>query len=315
MIDLFAGIGGIRLAFEQASRDLKTCLKCVFTSEIDKYCHITYKTNFGLQDISGDITKINYSEIPNHDILLAGFPCQPFSMAGLRKGFSDNRGSLFFNIEQILFLKKPQAFLLENVKNLKTHDKGKTLLKIINLLEKNGYLVKYKVLNAKDFGLPQNRERLIIVGFLNKNIKFNFPLPDKIPTSLSSILLDEVDKKYILSDRLWAGHQRRKKEHQKKGNGFGYSLFSKQSTYTNTLSARYYKDGSEILIYRGENENPRKLTPRECARLQGFSDDFVLNVSDVQIYKQLGNSVPINMIKKVAIEILKTLKNNQLNIV
>lgn len=310
IIDLFAGIGGIRLGFEQAAADLKILLQCTFTSEIDKYCQISYTANFGNADIYGDICSIDPVDVPNHDLLLAGFPCQPFSQAGLKNGFNDTRGTLFFNIEQIIKYKKPQAFLLENVKHLKGHDKGRTFKIIIQSLETLGYKVYHAILNARDFGLPQNRERLFIVGFLNNDITFKFPTSSNSQPKLEDILIEPVDNKYIISDKLWAGHQRRKLQHKNKGNGFGYGLFSKESQYVNTLSARYYKDGSEILINRGDNLNPRKLTPRECARLQGFPDNFIIKVSDIQAYKQFGNSVPVNVINKVAHAMFSSMLSN-----
>jgi DNA (cytosine-5)-methyltransferase 1 len=313
IIDLFAGIGGIRLAFEQAASNLQIGLQCVFTSEIDKYCQDSYIANFGNTDIYGDISSIDPVDVPSHDILLAGFPCQPFSQAGLKNGFNDTRGTLFFNIEQIINHKKPKAFLLENVKHLKGHDKGKTFKIIIQSLELLGYKVYHTILNAKDFGLPQNRERLFIVGFLDNNLTFNFPTACKTQTKIGNILVETIDDKYVISDKLWAGHQRRKQEHKQKGNGFGYVLFSKESAYVNTLSARYYKDGSEILIDRGVGLNPRKLTPRECARLQGFPDSFIIKVSDIQAYKQFGNSVPINVINKVAYAMFLAIKGRKCN--
>lgn len=292
-IDLFAGIGGIRRPFQKLGG------KCVFSSEIDKFAIQTYEANWN-ETPSGDITKIDEKEIPKFDILLAGFPCQAFSMAGKRKGFSDTRGTMFFEVERILEYHKPKCFMLENVKGLLNHDKGKTFKTMLDILEKKlNYKVYYKVLNAKDFGVPQNRERIIIVGFKNHNINFKFPEPTHISTRLGDILEKNVDPKYTISDKLWASHQRRKKEHQAKGNGFGYSLFNENSEYTSTLSARYYKDGSEILIEQ-KDKNPRKLTPREAARLQGFPDDFKIVVSDTQSYKQFGNSVPTKMIEAVA---------------
>ncbi|MGI9548579.1 MAG: DNA (cytosine-5-)-methyltransferase, partial [Bdellovibrionales bacterium] len=239
-------------------------------------------------------------------ILLAGFPCQPFSAAGIKRGFDDTRGTLFFNIKEILRIKRPNTFLLENVKGLTGHDKGKTFNIILRELEQIGYKVFYKVLSAKDFGLPQNRQRLFIIGFLDGGNEFQFPKPTYSKTQVGSILEKKVSDKYTLSDKLWAGHKRRKKEHARKGNGFGYSLFNKNSEYTNTISARYYKDGSEILIEQ-KNKNPRRLTPRECARLQGFPDNFAIPVSDTQAYKQFGNSVPVNVIKHIAYEIIKEL--------
>lgn len=299
-IDLFAGIGGIRRPFQKLGG------KCVFSSEIDKFAVETYKANWN-ETPSGDITKIDEKNIPEFDILLAGFPCQAFSIAGKRQGFSDTRGTMFFEIERILEYHKPKCFMLENVKGLLSHNNGETIKIMLDILEnKLKYKVYYKVLNAKDFGVPQNRERIIIVGFKNHNIDFEFPEPTRTPTRLGDILENNVDDKYTISDALWASHQRRKREHQEKGNGFGYSLFNENSEYTSTLSARYYKDGSEILIEQ-KDKNPRKLTPREAARLQGFPDDFKIVVSDTQSYKQFGNSVPTKMIEAVARNIYKAL--------
>ena len=340
-IDLFAGIGGIRLPFQNLGG------KCVFTSEWDKFAQKTYLTNFGEMP-QGDITKIKASDIPNHDILLAGFPCQAFSQAGLKKGFSDTRGTMFFEIQRILVEKRPKAFLLENVKQLKGHDKGRTLHKILEILrgehsgeipddiplseesrhalsEKLNYWVDYKVLRAADFGAPQNRERIFIVGFNKDYYKesdisdgFSWPEPTKQETRVGQILEDisatyPSDDKYTISDKLWSGHKKRKVEHQKKGNGFGYSVFDENSPYTNTLSARYYKDGSEILIDQsGQGKNPRKLTPRECARLQGFPESFKVDaVSQAQIYKQFGNSVCVTVIEAVAKQMLEFIESQQ----
>ncbi|MCL2630913.1 MAG: DNA cytosine methyltransferase [Firmicutes bacterium] len=300
-IDLFAGIGGIRLPFDKLGGE------CVFSSEIDKFASQTYQANFG-ELPHGDITKISAESIPKFDVLLAGFPCQAFSVAGKRKGFSDTRGTLFFEIERILEFHKPKCFLLENVKGLLGHDRGKTFEVILDSLEnKLGYSVHYKVLNAKNFGMPQNRERVIIVGFSDHNIRFKFPEATNLKTRLGDILADSVDDKYTLSNQLWLNQQARKEKHRAKGNGFGYSLFNENSEYTSTISARYYKDGSEILIEQS-GKNPRRLTPREAARLQGFPDSFKLVVSDVQAYKQFGNSVPTKMIEAVAINVLKSLR-------
>lgn len=300
-IDLFAGIGGIRRPFDKLGG------KCVFSSEIDKYAIQTYFANYG-EIPSGDITQIDEKTIPHFDVLLAGFPCQAFSIAGKRQGFNDTRGTMFFEIQRILEYHKPKCFLLENVKGLLNHDKGKTFETIKDVLEnKLNYKIYYKVLNARNFGMPQNRERIIIVGFLDHSIEFKFPEPLGIKTRLGDILEENVDSKYTISDRLWASHQRRKEENKRKGNGFGYCLFDENSEYTSTISARYYKDGSEILV-KQQNNNPRKLTPREAARLQGFSDDFKLVCSDVQCYKQFGNSVPTKMIEAVAINLIKSLK-------
>jgi len=297
-IDLFAGIGGIRLGFESAGG------ACVFSSEWDKAAQATYKANFGHQP-HGDITKIDPAEIPHFNMLLAGFPCQPFSNAGLKKGFEDTRGTLFFDIIRIVDYHKPEVVFLENVKNLVSHDKGNTFKTILSTLEEQGYTVYHQVLNARDFGLPQNRARIYIVAFKNK-LSFQFPQAPQIPTKLGTILESLVDSKYTISDKLWQGHQRRKQEHQNKGNGFGYSLFNDQSSYTSTISARYYKDGSEILIEQ-QGKNPRKLTTREAARLQGFPEEFIIPVSDTQAYKQFGNSVAIPVIKSLALQIIKTL--------
>jgi DNA (cytosine-5)-methyltransferase 1 len=331
-IDLFAGIGGIRIPFQQAGG------RCVFTSEWDKFSQKTYATNFGEMP-SGDITKIPAKSIHDHDILLGGFPCQAFSQAGLKGGFNDSRGTMFFEIQRILTEKRPKAFMLENVKQLKGHDRGRTLETILDILEgtttqeipddvpmsgearkalsaKLNYQVYYKVLRAGDFGIPQNRERIFIVGFdldyfgehVDFDSIFSWPLAPKTPTQLGDILEDsrKVDPKYTLSEKLWVGHQKRKEMHKSKGNGFGYSLFNKESPYANTISARYYKDGSEILISQNEiKKRPRKLTPRECARLQGFPENFIVNaVSDGQAYKQFGNSVCIPVIRAVAAQIL-----------
>lgn len=337
-IDLFAGIGGIRLPFQQEGG----C--CVFTSEWDKFSQKTYLANFGAMP-HGDITKIAAADIPDHDVLLAGFPCQTFSQAGLKKGFSDTRGTMFFEIQRIIAAKRPKAFLLENVKQLQSHDKGRTLKTILGILrgtdmhpvpddvpmsddarkalsEKLNYWVDYRVLRAGDFGAPQNRERVFIVGFdkayfsdVDFDKFFQWPMPPMTPTRVGDILenlenlVPDCDK-FTISDRLWAGHQKRKAEHKKKGNGFGYSLFNEDSPYTNTISARYYKDGSEILIDQSHlKKNPRKLTPRECARLQGFPESFIVDaVSQGQIYKQFGNSVCMNVIRAIAEQLVIAIK-------
>ena len=326
-IDLFAGIGGIRLPFQELGG------RCVFTSEWDKFAQKTYAANFG-EVPKGDITEISAAEIPSHDILLAGFPCQAFSQAGLKQGFNDTRGTMFFEIQRILCEKRPKAFLLENVKQLKGHDTGRTLLTIMDVLtgqsgkipgkvkmstearkslsQRLNYWVDYKVLRSSDFGIPQGRERVYIVGF-NKdyfgNIEFdrffNWPESLGVPTCVQQILKEspsEIDPKYTISKKLLDGHKRRLIEHRKKGNGFGFSVFKACDPYTNTISARYYKDGSEILINQDHlGKRPRKLTPKECARLQGFPEKFIVNaVSDAQIYRQFGNSVTVNVVRAVA---------------
>ena len=350
-IDLFAGIGGIRLPFQELGGE------CVFSSEWDKFAQITYAANYG-EVPSGDITQIHAAQIPSHDILLGGFPCQAFSQAGLKQGFNDTRGTMFFEIQRILAAKRPKAFLLENVKQLQGHDKGRTLATILAILrgEHQGeipddvpmsddarqalsqplnYWVDVRVLRAADFGIPQNRERIFIVGFdrdyfggrfgkdsLGKDIDFSslyhWPTPPKTPTRLGDILEDlsqikAADDRFTISDKLWDGHQRRKAQHVHKGNGFGYTLYDADSAYTNTISARYYKDGSEILIDQSElGRNPRKLTPRECARLQGFPENFVVDaVSQGQIYKQFGNSVCVSVIRAVAQSMTKAMQKSE----
>ncbi|RYL94283.1 DNA (cytosine-5-)-methyltransferase [Sporolactobacillus sp. THM7-4] len=318
-IDLFAGIGGMRLAFE-ANRG-----KCVFSCEWDKYCKKTYFDNFGVMP-HGDIRKVYEKDIPNHDILVAGFPCQPFSIAGVSKknslgratGFMDKtQGTLFFDVVRILNEKRPRAFLLENVKNLRSHDRGRTWNVIMESLEELDYKVFTAVLDAQYF-VPQHRERVFIVGFDRKrfgdNLKFDFNVeyPAHRPL-LKDILESHVDEKYTLSDKLWTYLQKYAEKHKKKGNGFGYGLAEKEGI-TRTLSARYYKDGSEILIPQYQ-KNPRRLTPRECARLQGFDDNFRITVSDTQAYKQFGNSVAVPLVTAVATKIvgkLEELKKKEL---
>jgi DNA (cytosine-5)-methyltransferase 1 len=303
-IDLFAGTGGIRIPFDEIGG------RAVYTSEWDKYAQVTYQANFGDKP-DGDITKIAAEDIPSHDLILAGFPCQPFSHAGLKKGFDDIRGTLFFDIARIIKFHKPAVLFLENVKGFKGHDKGRTFETIKRVLDELGYNVEAKVLNAKDFGVPQNRERVYIIGLrrdiYGNDVSFKFPEPPRTSTRLGDILESNVDDKYTISDTLWAGHKRRKMEHIQKGNGFGYSLFNEDSNYTSTISARYYKDGSEILIEQ-IGKNPRKLTPREAARLQGYPDTFKIVVSDTQAYRQFGNAVSIPVIRALAIQLKSYLK-------
>ncbi|AEQ15936.1 TPA: DNA (cytosine-5-)-methyltransferase [Escherichia coli] len=304
MIDLFAGIGGTRLGFHQTN-----AVNVVFSSEWDKFAQKTYHANYG-DFPDGDITKIDEKDIPDHEILVGGFPCVAFSQAGLKKGFNDTRGTLFFDIARIIKEKKPHAFLLENVKNLLGHDKGRTFSIIKNTLEELNYTVYYNIFAAKDFGVPQNRERIYIVGFNKEKVRnhehFTFPTPLKTKTRVGDILEKSVDNKYTLSDALWNGHQRRKLVNAAAGKGFGYGLFNENSPYTNTISARYYKDGSEILIEQ-KGSNPRKITPREASRLQGFPSDFIIPVSDTQAYKQFGNSVAVPVINAIAEKIISTL--------
>ncbi len=299
-IDLFAGIGGIRIPFDELGAE------CVFSSEWDKYAGQTYAANYG--DVPhGDITQIDEKHIPPFDILLAGFPCQPFSNAGHKKGFDDTRGTLFFDICRIVDFHKPKVLFLENVKGFKGHNKGQTFAVIKETLNSLGYKVHTQILNAKHFGVPQNRERIYIIAFRD-DVNFTFPSPDGRKVQVGDILSETVDKKYTISDKLWAGHKRRKLEHKAKGNGFGYCLFQAESEYTSTISARYYKDGSEILIDQGDNKNPRKLTPREAAKLQGFPEDFIIPVSDTQAYRQFGNSVAVPVIRAIAKQIAEVLE-------
>ncbi len=309
-IDLFAGIGGFRLAFNNLGG------RCVFTSEWDQYAQKTYHANFGEVPF-GDITMINEKEIPEHDILIAGFPCQPFSIAGVSTrnslgrahGFKDEtQGTLFFDIRRILKAKRPKAFLLENVKNLVSHDKGNTFKVIQKTLKKLRYNIHYRVLDGKYF-VPQHRERIIIVGFdmdrYNSREQFEFPEMPEQTHAIEAILEAEADPKYTLSDKLWKYLQAHAARHKARGNGFGFGLVEMDGI-TRTLSARYYKDGSEILIPQ-EGKNPRRLTPRECARLQGFPDTFKIPVSDTQAYKQFGNSVVRPLMQAVGENMVNTL--------
>lgn len=327
-IDLFAGIGGIRLGFQEHGGE------CVFTSEWNEFSKRTYRENFGeLHDIVGDIVPYDVELIPDHDVLLAGFPCQPFSIAGVSKknamgrphGFEcTTQGTLFFDVARIISTKRPKAFLLENVKNLRSHDAGNTFRVIMDVLEKElGYRVQWRIIDGKHF-VPQHRERILIAGF-REDTGFNFDnvvLPELSQgPKLGSILhtedgtevdvdegryLDEngrVRAKYVLTPKLWAYLKSYADKHRAKGNGFGFGLVSASDT-TRTLSARYYKDGSEILVRRGRNARPRRLTPRECARLMGFPDSFRIPVSDTQAYRQFGNSVVVPVISAVAAQMV-----------
>lgn len=304
-IDLFAGIGGFRIAFESVGGE------CVFSSEINSFACQTYEANHGDKP-HGDITLVNEADIPDHEILVAGFPCQPFSIAGVSKkkslnrdhGFKDKtQGTLFFDIARIINKKRPEAFLLENVKNLVSHDGGKTFATILDVLEDEGYHVHWKIIDARHV-VPQHRERIYIVGFRD-NISFSFPNFASRQPVLGDILEPKVAQKYTLTDKLWEYLQNYAEKHRAKGNGFGFGLFDKDGV-ARTLSARYYKDGSEILI-KQKNKNPRRLTPRECARLMGFPDSFNQVVSDTQSYKQFGNSVVVPVVKKLAEQIIKSL--------
>ena len=362
-IDLFAGIGGFHLAMHSVGGT------CVFASEWDKNARLSYESNYRNIEpnlfrknetgdylfFNEDINDVVPAQVPNFDICCAGFPCQPFSVAGLKRGFEDTRGTLFFNIANLVREKirsgyPPRVLFLENVRGLKNHDKGKTLSVILATLEELGYRFSYEVLNAKYFGVPQNRERLFIIAWYNDLIHkdcFNFPYgiaPDgstiyeksslkngTLPTKVSDIFepIESIDPKFTISDRMWEGHKARKERNRQKGKGFGYSLFSGDSIYTSTISARYWKDGSEILIDQSEfSLNPRVLTPVEAGRLQGYriigngwehqecannqnyndtNPEFRIVVSKKEAYRQFGNSVAIPVVKRLAEEILKQL--------
>ncbi len=306
-IDLFCGIGGFRIAFEQAG------CECVFSSDWDKWSQKTYEDNFGERP-HGDIHQVKSAEVPAHEILCGGFPCQPFSLAGVSKknslgrahGFEDERqGNLFFEIARLIDYHRPAAFVLENVKNLKSHDKGNTF-KVIHstLTEELGYHVEHRIIDARHW-VPQHRERIFLVGFREPR-EFTWPEPPAEAPALGSILESEPHAKYTLTDKLWNYLQDYAAKHAAKGNGFGCSVFG-PGDVARTLSARYYKDGSEILIGQGKDRNPRRLTPRECARLMGFPDRFKINVSDTQAYRQFGNSVAMPVVAALAREVVKSL--------
>lgn len=313
-IDLFAGMGGFRLAMQAQGG------KCVFSSEWNAYSQKTYFSNFGDMPF-GDITKeVTKSYIPEKfDVLCAGFPCQPFSIAGVSKkkslgretGFKDKtQGTLFFDVADIISRHRPKAFFLENVKNLTSHDKGNTFRVIYDTLKELRYSVHYLVMDGKTY-VPQHRERIMIVGFdedvYGGKETFTFPEQHEATRSIKEILDPNIDPKYTLSDKLWAYLQNYAEKHRAKGNGFGYGLVDLNGI-TRTLSARYYKDGSEILIPQGKGKNPRRLSPRECARLMGYPDEYRIDrVSDVQAYRQCGNSVIVPLITAVSEQIIKTL--------
>lgn len=360
-IDLFAGIGGFHQGMHSVGVD------CVFASEWDTHARTSYEANYKkispnlfVEDCKyfrGDITEVDPADIPNFDVCCGGFPCQPFSIAGKRKGFEDTRGTLFFNIVNIVKYKikngyPPKVLFLENVKGLKSHDKGQTLQVILSTLEELGYSYSIEVLNAKYFGVPQNRERLFIIAWYKELIQvdsFKFPFGiDKngntiydrsivaeqcIETHVYDIFEpdEQIESKYTISDRMWIGHQKRKERNRLNGKGFGYSLFKPDSTYCSTISARYWKDGSEILIDQSaKNRNPRRLTPVEAGRLQGYrilgngweyeecannqnyndsNPEFKIVVSSKEAYHQFGNSVAVPVIKRIAKEIIEQLLN------
>jgi DNA (cytosine-5)-methyltransferase 1 len=308
LVDLFSGIGGIRLAFDSLG------CQCVFSSEWDKFACMTYERNFGDRP-RGDIRAISSDEIPDHDILTAGFPCQPFSISGVSKkeslgrphGFEDpTQGTLFFEVKRIIAEKRPSAFLLENVKNLVHHDGGRTFKVILRTIEVElGYDVHWAVIDAKNW-VPQHRERIFIVGFREAR-QFTFPEIETTDRRIGDILDPNPDPKYTLSNHLWAYLREYALKHQRLGNGFGYGLVALDGI-TRTLSARYYKDGSEILIPQGSSKSPRRLTPRECARLMGFPEKFEIPVSDTQAYKQFGNSVVVPVVEAIAQRLLECLR-------
>jgi len=359
-IDLFAGIGGIRIAFEDQGN------VCVMTSEIDKWARETYNAYFRDSDkhiFNEDITQMDLADVPDHDILTGGFPCQPFSLAGVAKknslgrahGFNDpNKGNLFFYIQRLLEKKKPRAFLLENVKNLRSHDKGNTWKVIQASLKQTGYVFTDQTIDAARI-VPQHRERIFIVGFHrdtfdlppylewtdfwanvdkeieNESNRFKNYYKEKlnleaIEWPLVQHVLEshtDVPNKYILTPNLWKYLQDYKTKHRARGNGFGFSKFTGEEVYTRTISARYYKDGSEVLLDRGEKKRPRRLTPLESSRLQGFPEDFQelfarkdkdrpQPVSDMQAYKQFGNSVCVPVVTAIARTITLYLRNPEL---
>lgn len=313
-IDLFAGIGGIRLGFEQAFKDE---IKTVFVSEWDSKAVETYKANFNCNDnIVGDITKVDEKEIPEHDILLAGFPCQAFSLAGRQKGFEDARGTLFFDVARIIKYHKPKVVFCENVKNLVNHDRGRTFRVIKNILDELGYQVFYKVLNSKDFGVPQNRERIYIVAFRSDiaPLSFDFPKSSGRQTIIKDIIEEKVvSSKYYLSTTYLESLKRHKERHMAKGNGFGYEIRDNESIAgaivcggmgreRNLIVDNRLTDFKPVTHIKGEvnKEFIRKMTPREWARLQGFPDEFKFVVADTHLYKQFGNSVTVPVIKAIA---------------
>lgn len=299
-IDLFAGIGGIRLGFESQGG------KCVFSSEWDKYAQDTYEANFEERP-DGDITTINPADIPNHDILLGGFPCQAFSICGEQKGFSDTRGTLFFNIEQILKIKKPYAFMLENVKNLKSHDQGKTFKTILEHLENLGYFVHHTVLNSLDFGVPQKRERTIIVGF-KENISFKFPEPLGIIPRLEDILEndEDIDPRHFVSEKIKIKRMAKVKPNYPTPSIWHENKSGNISALKYSCALRAGASYNYLVV-----NGIRRPTPRELLRLQGFPDSFKIVVPHTQLRKQAGNSVSVPVISAVAAQMLYSLKNKE----
>ena len=318
-IDLFAGIGGIRLGFERASG-----FENAYSNEIDKFCATTYEKNFGETPI-GDITKVNAKDLPDFDVLLAGFPCQAFSIAGQKKGFSDTRGTLFFDVARIIKEKKPRAFLLENVKNLEKHDKGKTFGVIKNVLESDlKYKVFHKVLNAKNFGVPQNRERVFIVGFRNDVDVNGYAIPEKKDNgkTLKDILEKNVPLRYFITKKRLQGMERHKERHKSKGNGFGYVAHDKTDIASALVVGGMGRERNLVRDLESFNKiddqdksrfnqgGIRYLTERECARLQGYPETFEIPVSKTQAYRQFSNSVAVPVIEEIAKSIKKVLEKN-----
>lgn len=316
-IDLFAGIGGTRLAFERAG------CQCVFSSEIDPHAAKTYRANFG-SDPRNDITKVHSSAIPPFDILVAGFPCQAFSMAGKRLGFNDTRGTLFFEVARILQDCQPSAFLLENVKGLANHDKRKTLTTILSVLRNDleYHVPEPKILNSKDFGVPQNRERIIIVGFRERAAHdvFRYPPPVRLIKKVRDILEPSVPAKYYLSDQYYRGLERHRQKHESRGNGFGYQILDLDGISNAIVCGGMGRERNLVIdqaapvlsdddrLPRRNDRQIRKLTPRECARLQGFPEDFAIPVADTHAYKQFGNTVTVPLIQAVAMRLVMALK-------
>lgn len=305
-IDLFAGIGGFHLALEAVGG------KCVFASEADKFARQTYRANFGDIEINEDVRELDPKSLPDFDVLCAGFPYQPFSDIGRRLGFEDMRGALFYEIIRITNAKRPKVLLLENVKNFVHHDKGRTLRVALEALVELGYKAAYKVLNARDFGLPQNRNRVFIVAWrpeINAPLLFAWPEGDDSNTPLVADLLEDIqDDSYTLSDKAWAGYQRRRAKWGP--TSFAYKLIYPDTPYTKTITA-VCKGNTATIVYQGTDKNPRWLTVREIARLQGFPDDFVLPCSKTQSYKQLGNAVPVPVVKALGVAIIEQLLNNK----
>ncbi|MGI6402607.1 MAG: DNA cytosine methyltransferase [Thermoguttaceae bacterium] len=322
-IDLFAGIGGIRLGFDLAFKDK---IETVFISEWDEKAQETYRANFDDDiEIMGDITKIDEKDIPEHDILLAGFPCQAFSLAGQKKGFEDARGTLFFDVARIVKYQQPKVVFAENVKNLVNHDRGRTFKVIKEILTDLGYTVFYKVLNSKDFGVPQNRERIYIVAFRDDIAPFNFNFPEKTDDTkvIADIIEDEeTSSKYYLSTVYLDSLRKHRKRHEAKGNGFGYEVRDHDSIAgaivcggmgreRNLIVDKRLTDFTPVTHIKGEvnKEYIRRMTPREWARLQGFPDNFKLVVADTHLYKQFGNSVTVPVIEAIAEQIRDYLEN------